>query len=389
MKKLVLGLVLCALASIASAQKIDVPIVFLERQTPPAATLSNLDPVPDDLALSGARLGVADNQTTGKFLGHNYTLEEVSIAPEDDVLPAAKQALSLSRFLLLKAPASDINAIADLPEAEGAIIFNVAAPDVSLRQAECRGNVLHTLPSRAMTSDALAQFSVKKKWTDWAMIVGPLDADTALADALSNSAAKFGIDIVGQKAWAFDADMRRNAAQEVPLFTQDFEDHDLMVVADELNDFARYVQYNTWVPRPLAGSWGASPAAWHASVEQHGAVQLQNRFKEASGRTMQSEDYAAMLAVRAIGEAVTRTNSDAPQTLFDFMLSDQFELAAFKGRPLSFRDWNGQMRQPIPIAHPGAVVALAPLDGFLHQVNELDTLGVDQPETTCNAFSKE
>jgi hypothetical protein len=30
-----------------------------------------------------------------------------------------------------------------------------------------------------------------------------------------------------------------------------------------------------------------------------------------------------------------------------------------------------------------AVIALAPLEGALHQTNTLDTLGPDQPEFTC------
>ena len=66
---------------------------------------------------------------------------------------------------------------------------------------------------------------------------------------------------------------------------------------------------------------------------------------------------------------------------------NEFELAGFKGRKLTFRTWNGQLRQPIPLVTPRAVVALAPLEGFLHQSNELDTLGCRQAfETKCTAF---
>ena len=61
-------------------------------------------------------------------------------------------------------------------------------------------------------------------------------------------------------------------------------------------------------------------------------------------------------------------------------------LGGFKGRPLTYRGWNGQLRQPIAIAHPRALVAQAPLEGFLHQTNELDSLGLDRPESTCEAF---
>ena len=99
---------------------------------------------------------------------------------------------------------------------------------------------------------------------------------------------------------------------------------------------------------------------------------------------MRAIDWAAWAAVRSIGEAVTRTNKVDVELVRAFLFSDAFELGGFKGRKLSFRQWNGQLRQPVPLAHPGAVVALAPLDGFLHQFNELDTLGIDEPENRCN-----
>ena len=158
--------------------------------------------------------------------------------------------------------------------------------------------------------------------------------------------------------------MRRNAAQEVPLFTQDFDDHDLLVVADEIGDFGRYVLYNTWLPRPVAGSEGLVPSGWSPSVEANGAVQLQNRFRKHAGRGMTSVDYAAWAGVRTFGEAVTRLNKADTQAIRAYVLSPEFELAGFKGAPLTFAHWNGQMRQPIPLTHPRALAALAPIEGF-------------------------
>lgn len=117
-----------------------------------------------------------------------------------------------------------------------------------------------------------------------------------------------------------------------------------------------------------------------------GAAQLQSRFTEQNGRKMNAQDYAAWAALRTLGEAVTRTNASDVATLRAYILSDEFELAGFKGRPLTYRDWNGQLRQPIAVAHPRALVAQAPLEGFLHQVNEMDSLGLDRPESMCEVF---
>jgi ABC transporter substrate binding protein (PQQ-dependent alcohol dehydrogenase system) len=180
--------------------------------------------------------------------------------------------------------------------------------------------------------------------------------------------------------------MRRNAAQEVPLFTQDLGDYDILLVADEANDFARYIPFNTWRPRPVAGSEGLTAHAWDRVVEQWGAAQLQSRFEDLASRPMQDVDYAAWAALRTLGEAVTRTKSADPAQLRGYILGPDFELAGFKGRPQTFRTWNGQLRQPMPLTHRGALVAQAPLEGFLHQRTELDTLGLDQPESGCTAF---
>ena len=95
-------------------------------------------------------------------------------------------------------------------------------------------------------------------------------------------------------------------------------------------------------------------------------------------------DYAAWLAVRSIGEAVTRTGADDPQTLRGYLRGDQFEIAAFKGEGLTFRAWNQQMRQPILLAAPRVLVSVSPQEGFLHQRTPLDTLGFDQPESRCD-----
>ena len=370
----------------AVAQDLYVPLVWLRHAEPERPLLSNLDPIPEDRGQAGAALGLEDNITTGRFLGQTYTLEIIEIAADEDPLPAARLALESSRFVVLDAPAASITAIADLAEANDALLFNASSSDVALRQNDCRSNLFHTKSSHAMQADALMQFAVFKRWEELVMIQGNAPEDVAFGAALETSAAKFGLEIEETKAWIFDADMRRNAAQEVPLFTQDLPDHDLMLVADVANEFARYIAFNTWIPRPIAGSDGLQPVSWAPVVEQWGAAQLHSRFHDQAGRDMTPRDYASWAAIRAIGEAVTRTNSADPKTIRDFLLSDDFELAGFKGRPLSFRGWNGQLRQPIPLVTRSAMVAQAPLPGFLHQRTELDTLGVDEAETTCTAF---
>lgn len=371
-----------------SAMALNVEIPMLVRETEEIATLSNLDPRPADLSIQGAELAIADNTTTGKFLGHQYSLKIHNLSVDGDLADVALSILADHQIIITDLPSEDLLQIADLPEAANALIINATAEDSALRDGACRANVLHTAPSLAMRTDALMQYFLFKRWGKLAMIEGTYPQDTAYAEALRYSATKFGLKVGETKTWAFDADMRRNAAAEVPLFTQDLRDYDVLLVADEAEDFGRYVAYNTWLPRPVAGSEGISPQVWAPVVEQWGAAQLHSRFEELADRSMKPEDYGAWAAVRSIGEAFTRTNATDAPTLRDYMLSPEFALAGFKGTPQTFRAWNGQMRQPVPLVTSRAMVMQAPLPGFMHQTNELDTLGVDAPESSCTAFKE-
>ena len=379
-------LALCLSLCGPALAEVDLAIGWLKVEVPPPPTLSDLDPAPADLGIAGARVALAENMTTGQFLGQDYRLIEARVATDGDVAGVARDLLGQTRFVVIDAPADALLAIADLPEAADALLFNAAASDMALRDGECRANLLHTMPSDAMRTDALAQFLVLRRWTDVVMVTGTYPQDVTFAEAMRRSLTKFGLSLAAEKTWAFDADMRRAASQEIPLFTQDFGKYDVLIVADEVHDFGRYLLYNTWMPRPVIGSEGLTAIAWSPVIEQWGAAQLQNRFVESAGRGMTAHDYAAWAAVRTLGEAVTRTSSGEVEVLRSFILSEAFELAGFKGRPLSYRDWNGQLRQPIALAHPRALVATAPLEGFLHQTNEMDSLGLDRPESRCEAF---
>jgi hypothetical protein len=55
-----------------------------------------------------------------------------------------------------------------------------------------------------------------------------------------------------------------------------------------------------------------------------------------------------------------------------------------KGLAVGARPWDHQLRQAILLAAPYEVVADAPIEGFLHRTNTLDTLGDDVPESPCH-----
>ncbi|MGA7266028.1 MAG: ABC transporter substrate-binding protein [Stellaceae bacterium] len=387
---LVILVIAAALAPAASgAGEETVQIGWLSQTVKRSLPLSYLDQPPQDEGIQGTRLGIADNETTGHFTGQSFTLTE-AVVPEDGDITAGLRELAMKgiRLVVTDLGAPELLSVAGTPEATGITFFDAGSTDDRLRGEDCRANVLHLLPSRAMLADALVQYLVAKRWQDLLLVVGHGDGDHEFAGDIRHAALKFQAHIVQEKPWTFVPGARRTdtghfAIQaEVARFTQGIS-YDVLVVADEENEFGDDLSYRTFDPRPVAGTQGLVPSAWARPHEQWGATQLQDRFLHQAKRWMTDRDYAAWMAVRAIGEAATRSKSADPVAIISFMRGDRFELAGYKGARLSFRSWDGQLRQPVLLADARSLVSVSPQPGFLHQFSELDTLGIDKPETKC------
>ena len=370
-------------------QATEIRIGYLRAYAPQLA-LSVLDVPPRDEGVAGAETAIGDNNTTGSFLGQKFILDVTEVKPDADVVPAFREMAERGdRYVLADISAKQLLSIADIARDNGVLIFNVGATDDLLREEECRVNVLHTAPTRTMLADGLAQYLIWKQWRRWVLIYGSHERDQLFAEALRRAATRFGGEIVAEKEFKDTGTARRTDSgvvqiqRQMPVFTQDLPDHDVVLVADESEVFGTYVPFRTWIPRPVAGTAGLSPSAWHPASEQWGGTQIQNRFAKANGRRMLSKDMSAWTAVRIIGEAATRTPGADPAKIDAFIRADEFSIAAFKGQKLTFRKWNWQLRQPIFLGDGRSVISTSPQEGFLHQVSELDTLGIDEPETKC------
>lgn len=361
-----------------------VKVAYLAQTQKVRPALSNLDPVIENKGILGAELAIEDNNTTGQYTKQQFSLEKFIVPMDGDVAETFnKQIAKKYAYIVTNLAPNLTNTVADLAAADDVLIFDAATVDDALRNKACRPNVLHLLPSRAMRADALAQYMMKKRWTKWFLVIGNAQDDKLYAEAIKRAAKRFGMDIVQEKTWGHTFDARRSAQSDVAVFTQLDDDYDVLVVADEQGLFGEYMDYRTWIARPVIGTQGLIATSWHRTHEQWGATQIQNRFKGRAGRWMEEQDYGAYLAVRAIGEAATRTQSNGLKPIKEYLLSDQFALQGYKGTPLSFRPWDNQLRQPVLLAAPRSLVAVAPIEGFLHPKTELDTLGYDQPETGC------
>jgi ABC transporter substrate binding protein (PQQ-dependent alcohol dehydrogenase system) len=369
---------------------LNVNMAYLGKTYAEAEPLSLIDKIYSDKGIQGSRVGLIENNMTGRLIGQKFVLSEAIVPESDDIKVKALELLKSGTSLIVAdLEPADLLSVADLPEASNAIIFNIRSSDVRLRNEECRKNVFHIPPDWAMRADALGQFLIWKRWQKWALISGEMPKDKDYANAVRRAAARFGGKIVGEKTYKYVAGSRRTDTghqqiqAQMPVLTQNLGDYDVVVVADVEESFGDYLLFNTFEPRPVAGTQGLIAVSWHRSYEESAATQMQNRFERKVGRVMTERDYSAWLAVRTFGEAATRTNSADPTILRTYLMSDKFEVAGFKSQGMNFRRWDRQLRQPILLAGPRALVSISPQDGFLHPKYLTDTLGYDEPESKC------
>ena len=331
---------------------------------------------------AGADVARRESKFVGSAIGVDFQLERIEGKDAGELIEAIKSLPGPPvSFVLADLPAQVLSQVAeglsDLP----LLVLNVSAPDDTLRQASCQANLLHVLPSYAMLSDGLAQFLVSQKW--WVVLVleGPLETDRQLVQAFERAAKRYGLEITGKRGFLLGSDPRKREQNNLSLLTRG--DYDVVFVADTEGEFARALPYRTLQPRPVVGTEGLAPLAWHWAWERHGAPQLNNRFLKRAEREQTGYDWAAWMAYKAVVEATLRVGNTDFDAVSTYLRSQEIVLDGFKGNRLSFRPWSNQLRQPILLGTHNWVIDRAPVQGFLHESNNLDTLGYDQRETLC------
>src|SRR5271166_4576092 len=333
----------------------------------------------------GSQVALEDARAIGRVIGVEFSMEKSTATSDDELMQRISDWMTSDgiHFVLADLPATALKDLARRFTDRPVVLFNISAPDDSLRGADCANNVLHTYPSEAMLSDALMQYLVAKGWLQILVLQGPAPEDAAMVAALQRSARKFRANIVETTPFLLTNDPRNREQTNIALMTGGLR-YDVVYVADSSGEFGRYVSYETSLPRPVVGSAGLVQTAWSWSWDRDAAVQLQHRYERFSPRRrMNGADWAAWEAVKAVTQAVMRSRSTAFDAVRTFLLSDKLSLDTVKGNPGSFRAWDHQLRAPVLLSTADAVIERAPLPQYLHQTNVLDTLGIDAPESAC------
>jgi len=335
-------------------------------------------------ALEGVRLALKESRVLSRSLGINFSLNEIVITDSTDVLDSINKAITNGTvFLILDLPLSETKTIVEHFAQQPIVFFNTRHQSDQLRKAECDSQLFHTTPSDAMLNDALAQYLKKKRWERVLVLYGPELRDEEVARSFVHSAKKVGLKIVDEKQFVLSNDPRLREQNNIALLTSG-KTQDVVFVADEVGEFSRYIPYQTQEPALVVGSQGLMSSAWHWSWERHGAPQLNQRFDKLSDKNMSDSEYAGWAAVRSVISAVVKTRSSQFEDVFNYLSDTTNTLDLYKGYPGSFRPWSRQLRQPILLHTYNAVISTAPVEGFMHHSNDLDTLGVDLQESDCS-----
>lgn len=366
-----------------NAEILNVNILYLEQKIQKPPVLSNVIEEPQNLGLSGAQLAVVDSNKSSKFLNQNYTLVTKISYDENELIQAFEEFIkNKNSYVILNVEDELLKKIIANPISKDALLLNAGSQTTDLRRDYCNKNLLHTIASNAMLYDGLVQFLVKRNFKNIFLITGKNPKDIQISDDIKRAVKKFGANIVKEKVWDNNTDIRRRATEEFPVFTQ-AKDYDVIVVADYFGDFGESLYFNTWLPRPVAGTQGLTPVTWNKVIESNGAAQMQSRFESFASRWMESKDFSNWVAVRTIISSIMKTKTVDLKTNLDFIYSTDFDIAAYLGRKLSFRDYNGQIRMPISLVQPRALISTSPQEGFLHPTTDLDTLGIAPFEMKC------
>ena len=226
----------------ASTDAAEINIGYLRRIDPKATLSLSHTPANND-GIAGARLAIDDNNTTGRFLNQQFSLEDVPLAGGANAIALAERGVSL---VVADLPPDELLNAAGAGAPRKVLFFNVGASDDRLREEDCRANVVHTAPTRSMLADALAQYLVWKQWRRWLLVVGSHAEDKLYGDALRRSAKRFGARIVQDKVFEDTGGARRTDSgvvqiqRQLPVFTQGAPAYDVLVAADESEVFASY-----------------------------------------------------------------------------------------------------------------------------------------------------
>ena len=337
----------------------------------------------DRRAYAGAQLAIDELKQFTRIAKARFAMQR------ETVENAASMIATINRlresgiyFFLMDAPDSVVGEVAAQTRDQDIVLFNTTATGDALRNEHCQQHLFHIAASRSMMADAVAQYLVSRKWTRVLVLRGPLPEDIEMTRAFERSAELFGLNISQIRDFVLGNDPRAREANNLNFLTGSAK-YDAVFVADVDGEFSLTVPFATQKPAAVTGASGIVPRVWHWSYLRHGAPQVHGRFERMHGRRMGEADWGAWVALKTIGMAIARAKTTNAVEVAAYLRSDKLRIDGSKGPGMSIRTWNNQLRQPIMLTTENWTITRAPIEGFKHQTNDLDTIGHGERDTNC------
>ena len=136
-----------------------------------------------------------------------------------------------------------------------------------------------------------------------------------------------------------------------------------------------------------ASPGNATVMLWHESLERYGAGQLNPRFRDRFGTAMSPEAWTGWIAVKIAAETCFRARTCEAAELLAALERPTARFDGHKGRPLSFRPGDHQLRQPLyVIRHDDPsrdVIEVPERTAGMTAAEQLDQLGAPGADSAC------
>ncbi|MBI4513076.1 MAG: ABC transporter substrate-binding protein [Gemmatimonadetes bacterium] len=379
-------------------------IGFIVPRTGPLAEAGNA-------ATRGAELGAAEAARLAELFGKRLDLVAAGAAGLDAGRREARRLIEQDRVFAIAGGLDDAScfALSELADRHGILFLNVGCSSDALRGERCRRTTFNVDASTAMYVDALAQWLIREAGLRrWYFVTPASDAGTAVyrrtrQALLQEGGEDLGNAMVPPGTTNHEVSLKklRQARPDVAFlslvgpsqaaFLQQY--NELGPSFEVAGPFMDTVQFWAASPQRRAGIW---PSLWHHKLFRYGAEQLNGRFRKRFDRPLEARGWASWMAVKILAEAVLRAGGAETSQLVRFLEKGGAQFDGHKGRPLTFRPWDHQLRQPLYLVRPKrqvqgdwdifdsvAELPLGAPDSSRTSQDFLDQLGDPQTENRC------
>ena len=311
--------------------------------------------------LRGAKLGIAEADSVAQMFGKKIDLVLSPVPGRERVASVASRLIQEGVSVLVSGGEERAaEALIEVARDGKALFLNVGSAADRLRTERCDRHTFHLHASVQMHVGAAGVWLLEeRKVRRWAVLSESDEvqrAVVAFAEARGATVAEGAPAARGVTDWRPALERLRAAEPEalwiglraptVPGFLQQYARAGL--AGELVGIMPDAIGLPNLDPAGRSGVW---PVMWHHTLEKYSARDLNARFRRRFGQPLDGASWSAWAALKLIGEGMLRAGT-TPPALLEYLESDP-PFDGHKGRPLTFRRWDHQLRQPMYLAQAG------------------------------------